>query len=548
MSTSTTIKSRRSTSRKFKTGMLCLLFLAEGLLRLTAQGPVHDPSTIVKGDDDRYYVFSTGDGIYGLSSSNPQFTNHQEEPTPLDADNYPTWIDSYVTDFAGNFWAPDLIYMEGYYYLYYSASSFGTSKSIIGVTRTSSLANPVWEDQGMVVFSNGSNTAVNAIDPAFIRDTDGKVWMSYGSYFGGIGIIEINPSTGKTLGSLTKIAGGNHRDYEAPYIIKDGAYYYLFINRGTCCQLLNSSYYVEVSRSTSITGPYSGVREFLPVQTGHIVGPGHIGFGEGVMSYHYYDGFSNGYPRLFTTTLDFVDGWPVAGPTGVEMAAINGQYALIASHSNKAVTMAAVPPANGTNIMQNTYVGNETQKFIITNEEGNWHSIKPANKTTLSFDVYEVSTENGANINLWEYWGGNGQLFSFMVEPSGGYRIINRNSNRCLDVTDASSADGANILQWGCFEIAPQQTFRLVDLSATGLDTPSTSSTTVFPNPSNGSFTIHSDENQATVKIVNIMGQQVFETNLTLGDNKINTHLAPGLYHLQTASATKTYTQKIVVQ
>ncbi|GAO30222.1 arabinan endo-1,5-alpha-L-arabinosidase [Geofilum rubicundum JCM 15548] len=421
MQASSTGKSIKSTSRLLKAGLLCLFFLAAVFMKLAAQGPVHDPSTIVKGDDDRYYVFSTGDGIYGLSSSNPQFTNHQEEPTPLDPNNHPTWIDSYVTDFGGNFWAPDLIYMEGYYYLYYSASSFGTSRSVIGVTRTPSLANPTWEDQGLVVSSNGSNTAINAIDPALMRDTDGKIWMSYGSYFGGIGVIEIDPSTGKTLGSLTKIAGGSHRDYEAPFILKNGSYYYLFINRGRCCQLLNSTYYVEVSRSTSITGPYSGVREFLPVQTGNIVGPGHIGYGEGVMSYHYYDGFSNGYPRLFTTTLEFVDGWPVAGPTGVEMAEINGQYALIASHSDKAVTMAATPPVNGTNIMQNTYVGDETQKFIITNEEGIWHSIKPANNTNLSFDVFEVSTENGANINLWEYWG-NAQQFSFMVAPGGGYR------------------------------------------------------------------------------------------------------------------------------
>ncbi|WP_227625710.1 T9SS type A sorting domain-containing protein [Geofilum rubicundum] len=143
-----------------------------------------------------------------------------------------------------------------------------------------------------------------------------------------------------------------------------------------------------------------------------------------------------------------------------------------------------------------------------------------------------------------------GQCPAILIYGSARRRLslINRNSNRCLDVANASNADGTNILQWGCFETAPQQTFRLVDFSATGLETQTASETMVYPNPSHGSFTIHSDENQATANIFNFQGQKVFEAAISSGENEINTQLTPGLYLLQVASATNTFTQKIVVQ
>lgn len=531
-----------------RVGLFILTSLAINTIPINGQEPIHDPSTIIKGDDGRYYVFSTGDGVYVLSSSNAQFTDFKEESSPIDPNNYPAWIDSYVTGFKGNFWAPDIIYMEGYYYLYYSASSFGTSRSVIGVTRTPSLSNPTWVDQGVVVASNGSRDAINAIDPAMFRDDDGKVWMSYGSFHGGIGLIEINPSTGKTMGGLTHLTGGNHLDYEAPFILKNDGFYYLFVNRGRCCDLLNSTYYVQVSRSTNIKGPYSGVREFLPVQLGNIVGPGHIGFGEGTLSYHYYDGFSNGYPRLFTTTLSFVDGWPIVGESGVEMAQINGTYALVAMHSNKAVSVENQSATNGTNIVQNTYqVGDDTQSFIIKNEGGIWHSIKPTINNTISLDVFEVSADNGANINLWQYHGGFGQQFSFMLDKSGGYRIINRNSNRCLDVQNAWHDDGANILQWGCFAVAPQQTFKLINLTDVGVDEVKNSAVKIVPNPSSGSFTLYANTHGAQVEVFNGQGQKVFSSLVSFGKNQIDISLLPGLYFLVVESSSGSVTEKLVI-
>src|SRR5690606_22425462 len=122
----------------------------------------------------------------------------------------------------------------------------------------------------------GGSSVINAIDPGLFQDTDGKVYMTYGSYFGGIGIVQINTSTGKTSGGTTRIAGGNGQDIEAPYIVKNGSYYYLFVNRGSCCNGTSSTYYIQVARSTSINGSYSGWRTLLS-SSGKYIGPGHFG-------------------------------------------------------------------------------------------------------------------------------------------------------------------------------------------------------------------------------------------------------------------------------
>lgn len=515
-----------------------------------AEDPIHDPSNIIKGEDGRYYIFSTGNGIYCISSTNTSFTDRRVEPTPLDPNNYPKWIDNYVSGFGGNFWAPDIIYMDGYYYLYYSASQWGTSYSAIGVLRSDSLASPHWEDQGMVVYSSGHSTDINAIDPSLLMDSDGKVWMSYGSWSGGIGVIEINPSTGKAIGSVTHVAGGNSQAYEGSDLMKNGDFYYLFVNRGTCCNGIASGYYVEVSRSTNVKGPYTGVREFLPNKYGNVIGPGHVDYGEGTLTYHYYDGFSNGFPRLMTTTLDFVNGWPVAGSNGVTLANINGKYALIATNSNKAIGMPSAVANNGTNIAQYTYTGDASQQFIIRNEEGKWHVIKSVIDTTKSFDVYEMSIDNGANINLWDYWGGANQLFCFQeTGTAGNYRIMNNNSGRYLDITNASTADGANLNQWGGFPVAPQQTFRLIDLTSTGVDENNLASiANIFPNPSHGIFTVRIEQSNASLRILTLQGKKVFEKSIQKGATKITTNLNSGFYLLVIQSNSGTGTQKLLIQ
>lgn len=88
--------------------------------------------------------------------------------------------------------------------------------------------------------SDGSyNNALypNAIDAAPFFDRDGKLWMAYGSWSGGIFLLELDPATGRPIfngkdgttadGRLvdryfgTKIAGGYTKSGEGPYIVYD---------------------------------------------------------------------------------------------------------------------------------------------------------------------------------------------------------------------------------------------------------------------------------------------------------------------------------------
>lgn len=324
----------------------------------TASGAVdngiHDPSTIVK-EGNRYWMYGTGFTSNGtvvpftIASSTDLFKWTRGLKSVFPAGTWPSWISAAVPNFAGVFWAPDVIYMNGKYYLYYSASTFGSSTSVIGLATSPTLDQDspdyLWTDQGMVV-SSGSSSNVNAIDPAILKDTDGRVWLTYGSFSAGLGIVELDPVTGlKKAGATTVvIAGGGGSAWEAPYLVKEGNYYYLFANRQYCCgtpTLLNSTYYMVVGRSTSPTGPFidkngislipspasSGtvVGTTILTSSGKFIGPGHFGLlrdnGRNIVSMHYYDGTSNGYPRLDLANLTFTeDGWPLISrdliPTG----------------------------------------------------------------------------------------------------------------------------------------------------------------------------------------------------------------------------------------
>jgi hypothetical protein len=74
-----------------------------------------------------------------------------------------------------------------------------------------------------------------------------------------------------------------------------------------------------------------------------------------------------------------------------------------------------------------------------------------------SLDVNNGSTADGGNIIQWDYWGGTNQQWSLNSLGSGYYSIINRNSNKALDVNGGSTNAGAGIIQWSYWGGANQQ-------------------------------------------------------------------------------------------
>ncbi|MBE8716206.1 family 43 glycosylhydrolase [Cellvibrio polysaccharolyticus] len=429
-------------------------------LDLTGLVNSHDPGAIVR-DGDTLFHFTTGHGVWYSTSTN--LTHWTGAPSTVFGSSWPSWINSAVPGFDGHFWAPDVIQMGNYYYLYYSASTFGSSTSAIGVARSPSLKNPAWQDLGVVVQSYGGFTEMNAIDPALFRDYDGKVYMSYGSFFGGIGIAEINQSTGKLASSVSHIYGGGHQDIEAPYITRDGDYYYLFVNRGSCCQGANSSYYVQVSRSTSIYGPWSGTRTILGNVSGKYKGPGHIGLlkenGCNYVSTHYYDLNDNGNAKLDILRMTYSGGWPVLTRNFSSVSSCGGVsdgiYSLTARHSNRALAVDNASTANGAFVEQYGYSGAANQKWYVIGQNAGNYSLINVN-SLKSLDVWELSTAPGARIAQWDYWGGDGQKWK--LDASGSHFVVRSVlSGLALDVLNMSTANDAQVIQWNLTGATNQQ-------------------------------------------------------------------------------------------
>jgi arabinan endo-1,5-alpha-L-arabinosidase len=292
---------------------------------LSGQTFIHDPSTIVKAGD-RYYVFGTGPGI--RSKSSPDLIRWSNGPSVFDRP--PAWTTQAVAGFDGYFWAPDIIRVNGKYFLYYSVSTWGKKTSAIGLatspTLDSAATNYLWTDAGEVIRSTG-DSAFNTIDPSVMRTANGKLWLAFGSYWEGIFLTELDPQTGRRRATNSPLfhLAWNHA-IEAACLAQHGKFYYLFVNWGECCKGTNSTYEVRVGRAEQITGPYldrdgknltAGGGSLFLQSRGRFIGPGHIGIvdeggtnGPTWFSYHYYDAATGGRSRLALGKLTWPGDWP----------------------------------------------------------------------------------------------------------------------------------------------------------------------------------------------------------------------------------------------
>ncbi|MCS7202470.1 MAG: glycoside hydrolase family 43 protein [Dictyoglomus sp.] len=170
-------------------------------------------------------------------------------------------------------WAPCVIQLlDKKFYMYYCVSSFGAFRSLIGIAVSDSIEGPYKNLQIIIRsgirFEEGlapDGTIYdpmkhpNCIDPHVFYDKDGRLWMSYGSYFGGIYIIQLDPKTGLSLpnqGYGKRLAGGNHAPIEGSFIIYNPQtkYYYLFLSFGGLDS--KGGYNIRVARSENPDGPY----------------------------------------------------------------------------------------------------------------------------------------------------------------------------------------------------------------------------------------------------------------------------------------------------
>ncbi|MGN0299156.1 MAG: family 43 glycosylhydrolase [Lachnospiraceae bacterium] len=249
---------------------------------------------------------------------------------------------------AGNMWAPDVIYnpvMEKWC-MYLSLNGPKWNSSIILLTADEIEGPYVY--QGPVIYSgfNGQNEDIitydktdlslvypgiteipskyrrgsgwgnywpHAIDPCVSYDEDGNLWMTYGSWSGGIYAIELDEETGlrdytvvyedlntgeKNVTSDayfgTKIAGGYYVSGEGSYIEKIGDYWYLFMSYGFYSP--DGGYEMRIFRSENINGPYEDASGKSAVYLDYEMNYGMGGTirGEKLMSGYQWDSMSVG--------------------------------------------------------------------------------------------------------------------------------------------------------------------------------------------------------------------------------------------------------------
>ena len=166
---------------------------------------------------------------------------------------------------TGGFWAPFAEYVNGEYRLYYSATkAFGSSESRIWLAVAKHPEGP-FENRGVVVDTWGTTDAEpNAIDPHVVDCPDGRKFLVYGSFFGGIYLKELSVQTGlctdgdiHELGRRIAVKPGNSYidgpEGAAVMYHPEKRLYYLFLSYGW----LGDDYDIRVGVSTSVEGPYT---------------------------------------------------------------------------------------------------------------------------------------------------------------------------------------------------------------------------------------------------------------------------------------------------
>lgn len=221
----------------------------------------HDPALV--RDGDKWYVFSTDASIGDVHRCGLQVRSSEDlihwEYVGTAFEDYATACDAEIQaaglkpDKHQGLWAPDLVKVGDQWRMYYSASTFGSTRSAIGLAVAERLEGP-WEDQGIVIRSDaGAVSKPNAIDPCPFTAPDGKQYLTWGSFFGGIFLTELDEK-GFATGEPVRIAGFRGCRAEGSYLIflPETEYYYLFVSYGS----LSEDYNIRVGRSRTIEGPY----------------------------------------------------------------------------------------------------------------------------------------------------------------------------------------------------------------------------------------------------------------------------------------------------
>jgi len=426
------------------TALLSIVFAGTAIAQ-TGKPFIHDPSTIMECEG-KYYTFGTGGG--GLISE----------------DGW-TWNGGGVRPGGGA--APDAMKIGDRYLIIYGATGGGLGGRHNGriLTMWNKTLDPNSPDfkytEAIEVASSDGDEDCDAIDPGLLLDpTTGRLWCSYGTYFGFIRLVELDPKTGKRVEGNKAIDIAI--DCEATDLEYRDGWYYLLGTHGTCCDGANSTYNIVVGRSKSITGPYldnmgrdmiKGGGKMVVAAGGRVTGPGHFGrtiLEDGVekMSCHYEaDLDQSGRSVLGIRPLLWKNGWPVAGDNFKE-----GTYEIESERRGYALEL----------VVDFVRMAGGMRGFGRNNDE----PIKPVPSQQLE-DVIGTWPKGNIGVRIGDYMFRPHQKWTITAVPEAGgylggpyYKIVIAGTDRAL----AATAD-AEVITVPAFTGAPEQLWRIDQLT-----------------------------------------------------------------------------------
>lgn len=303
------MKTRQTTVPVTCTLAILAAIWASPAFALDGQVQIHDPATIMQCDGI-FYTYGTGGSC-------------------LVSDDGWTWRRGVRPSRSGM--APDIIHLGDRYCLYVAANIGGQPRAAVNIIWNKTLdpdsPDYKWEEGGVVASSDGVEFC-NAIDPGvFLDPTDGKLWLTYGSYFGYIRLVQLDPKTGKRVDPNDKPVDIAINCEASVMIYRDG-WYYLLATHGNCLRGTDSSYNIRVGRARKVPGPFldhtgldmlKGGGKLFVGASGRVIGAGHFGLldlGESVQKFscHYEADLDRGGASVLDIRpLLWKDGWPVAG-------------------------------------------------------------------------------------------------------------------------------------------------------------------------------------------------------------------------------------------
>ena len=373
---------------------------------------------------DTWYLYCTGDPLNAQdldANGNPrahlitQFRSWDLIHWTYIGDAFsqtPAWVGTATNQF----WAPAVKFLNGKYYMYYVAPNTLAGGAAIGVATAPSPAGP-WTDAGAPAVPNepafccaGSQRAV--IDPDVIADDSGQLYISYGSFFGGISVRKLSADGLTSDASSEKLIGIDNFGEGGNFWKHDG-WFYFFFSTSNCCDGPLTGYTVMVGRARTPMGPFldeNGIdlANFAPGGTFSIAGNGNQFAGPGgnvvftddsgqdYMLYHavstvtpYLAGFPGVTIRpALIDPIDWVNDWPV----------VRGGY----GPSNSAQPAPAAQPwqynAYRTRVLQpdrpGKLIASLSDEFNAATLSPQWHFIHPNadNTYVLTGSSYQVET------------------------------------------------------------------------------------------------------------------------------------------------------------